>query len=107
MADAADVVAMVRGAWVSLCVRATCELGIMDALDQPRTLQDLATLTSSDPATLARLLRVLADLGLLEAADDRYSATSRGQVLQAGHPSGVRSLALMQTVVPNLTAWRH
>jgi len=103
-----DVVWMVRGAWVSLCVRAVCELGVVDALDEPRTLAELATRTSSDRATLARLLRVLVDLGLLAQADDgRYTATSRGDVLRVDHPSGVRSLALMQTVMPNLTAWHH
>jgi hypothetical protein len=107
MADEDDVVWMVRGAWVSLCVRAACELGILDALDQPRALADLATRTSSDPATLSRLLRVLVDLGLLAVVDDRHAATPRGEVLRAGHPSGVRNLALMQTVVPNLTAWQH
>ena len=98
---------MVRGAWVSLCLRAACELGVLDVLDEPRTLADLASRTSADGPTLARLLRVLVDLGLLDTDSDRYAATSRGEVLQAGHPSGVRNLALMQTVLPNLTAWQH
>jgi SAM-dependent methyltransferase len=103
-----EVVWMVRGAWVSLCIRATCELGVVDVLDEPRSLAELATRTSSDSATLARLLRVLVDLGLLTAADDgRYTATPRGEVLRVDHPSGIRSLALMQTVVPNLTAWQQ
>lgn len=107
MADADDVVWMVRGAWVSLCIRATCELGIVDALDEPRSLAELATRTSSDPATLARLLRVLVDLDLVAPAGDHYAATPRGEVLRVGHPSGVRNLALMQTVIPNLSAWHH
>lgn len=107
MADADDVVWMVYGAWVSMCVRAACELGVVDALDEPRCLAELAARTSSDPTALARLLRVLVDLGLLEVAGDRFAATSRGEVLRVGHPTDVRSLALMQTVIPKLTAWRH
>jgi SAM-dependent methyltransferase len=107
MAEADDVIWMVRGVWVSLCVRAACELAVMDALDQPRTLAELAAETQSDPTTLARLLRVLVDLGLLTAVDNSYAATPRGQVLRIEHPSGVRNLALMQTVIPNMTAWQH
>lgn len=108
MTEADDVVWMVRGAWVSLCLRAACELGILDALEEPRSLVDIAQRTSSDTATLARLLRVLVDLDLLAINDEgSYAATSRGEVLQVGHPSGVRNLALMQTVIPNLTAWQH
>lgn len=107
MADVDDVIAMVRGAWVSLCLRATCELGVLDALDEPRTSQDLAVRTSSDPAALARLLRVLVDLDLLEADGETYAVTARGEVLTTGHPSGVRNLALMQMVEPNLVAWTH
>lgn len=108
MTESDEVVWMVRGAWVSLCVRATCELGVVDALDEPQGLAELASRTSSDPATLARLLRVLLDLGLVAVEPDgRYAATSRGEVLRLEHPSGIRSLALMQTVMPNLNAWQH
>jgi hypothetical protein len=107
MAEADDVVWMVRGAWVSLCVRAACELAVLDALDEPQTLTALATRTSSDPTTLARLLRVLVDLGLMASDDDHYTATPRGQLLRMDNPSGIRNLALMQTVIPNLTAWQH
>ena len=85
MTEADDVVWMVRGAWVSLCVRATCELGIMDALDEPLSLADLATATSTDPDTLARLLRVLVDLGLVRPTTAHYAATSTGAVLRQDH----------------------
>ena len=107
MDDTEEIVWMVRGAWVSLSLRATCELGIVDALDEPATLATLATRTASDPATLARLLRVLVDLGLLEVEPGLYAATPRGETLRVDHPSGVRNLALMQTTIPNLTTWQH
>jgi hypothetical protein len=40
MAAEDEVVWMVRG--VSLCVRAMCELGVADALDEARSLAELA-----------------------------------------------------------------
>lgn len=107
MSEVDEVISLVRGAWRSLCLRAACELGIIDTLDEPRELADLAERTSADAATLARLLRVLVDLGLLTVSDGRYATTARGEVLRVGHPSGLRNLALMQTEVPNLTAWAH
>ena len=60
------------------------------------------------PTPCVRLLRALADAGLVapEGAD-RYRLTERGEVLRLDHPSDLRSLALMQTWGPNVTAWSH
>jgi hypothetical protein len=62
---------------------------------------------TADPTALQRLLRVLLDLDLLGRDGEHYTVTPRGAVLRRGHPSGLRDLTLMQTVVPNLTAWSH
>lgn len=107
MAEADEMLWMVRGMWVSLCLRATCELGVVDALDQPQDLATLARRCSAPPVTLARLLRVLVDLGLVSSDAGSYTVTTLGATLRVGHPSGLRHLAMMQTVVPNLTAWGH
>jgi hypothetical protein len=80
---------------------------VVDALDGPATLDELASRTSTDAPTLGRLLRVLIDLELIALADDRYTATPRGECLRVGHPSGVRNLVLMQTTNENLVAWQH
>ena len=103
------VIFMIRGQWVSLSIRAAVELGVFDHLDTPRTIADLAAATGSDPATLARLVRVLADAGLLaRAADtDRVSRTLLGETLAADHPSRVRDLALMQTELPPMASWQR
>lgn len=74
MDEVGEVVWMARGAWVSLSLRATCELGIVDVLDAPRSLTDIAERTSTDPQTLGRLLRVLVDIGLVAVDDDHYAA---------------------------------
>ncbi len=107
MTEVDDIIWMVRGAWVTLCVSATCELGVVDALATPCSLDELASRTATDTNALGRLLRVLVDLDLVALDDGRYSATPRGECLRIGHPSGVRNLALMQTTSENLTAWQH
>jgi DNA-binding HxlR family transcriptional regulator len=110
MSEAPDpidaVVGMIRGHWVSLCVRAAAELGVMDALVEPLSVDHLARACACDPQALARLLRALDDLGLVtQNAAKLYAVTSLGETLRSGHPSALRDLALMQTVLPNLVSW--
>jgi hypothetical protein len=101
-----SVLWMVRGAWITLLVRGACVLGVFDALERPRPLAEVADATASDPPTMARLLRSLVDLGLVERLEpDEYSNTARGAVLAENHPSRLRDLLLMQATLPNLAAW--
>jgi hypothetical protein len=97
---------MVRGAWVTLAVRAGCVLGVFDALDQPRSVAELAGLSATDPASLRRFLAALTDLELLERREGEvFCNTALGATLRTDHPSQLRTLVLMQGTVPNLTAW--
>jgi hypothetical protein len=112
--DPVDAVTwMIRGHWVSLTIRAAIELGLLDQLERPTTVADLATATGSDLSGMQRVVRVLADLGLVEAsgaaadAGDLVTITARGRALTVGHPSGLRNLALMQTVLPTLASWQR
>jgi DNA-binding HxlR family transcriptional regulator len=105
-----SVLWMVRGAWVTLMLRAACVLGIFDTLGEPRTVDEAARVTATDPPTLARLLRTLADLGLVETvpdagSDTSYRVTALGAALREDHPSRLRDLVLMQATLPNLAAW--
>lgn len=103
-----SVVWMVRGAWVTMSLRAACRLEVFDLLDEPRTTTELAALADADAGAMTRLARVLADLGLLVRLDDgRVSRTRTGETLCSGHPSGLRDLVLMQSWLPNLAAWNH
>ena len=104
----ADVMWMVRGAWVTMSIRAGCRLGVFDHLVEPRSAAWLADATTSDAGALTRLLRALAEVGLLEArADDTYVDTDLGSTLATGHPRSLRSLALMQSWLPNVASWNH
>jgi hypothetical protein len=70
------------------------------------TVDELARSTSTDADALLRLLRALTDIGLVEPdGPGSYRLTSRGELMRRDHPDDLRSLALMQTWGPNLTAW--
>lgn len=101
-----SVLWMVRGAWITLALRAACVLGLFDALEEPLSLDDLAEVSTSDAPTLSRLVRVLTDTGLVErVGDDSYRNTALGDTLRVDHPSRIRDLLLMQATPPNLGAW--
>ena len=103
-----DVMWMIRGAWVTMSIRAGCRLGVFDHLVRPRSAAWLAEATQSDPGALTRLLRALTELGLLDASDDgTYVDTPQGSTLTEGHPRSLRSLVLMQSWLPNVATWNH
>ncbi len=103
-----DVMWMVRGAWVTMVLRAGCRLGLFDLLAEPRSVATLAETTDADPGALRRLLRALTELGLLaEGEADAFVVTERGAALSADHPQSLRSLVLMQSWLPNVASWNH
>jgi hypothetical protein len=103
-----EVMWMVRGAWVTMALRAGCRLGLFDALVEPRSVAVVAEATDADPAALHRLLRALTALGLLEEAGaEDFVVTARGATLTRDHPSSLRSLVLMQSWLPNVASWNH
>jgi hypothetical protein len=101
-----SVLQLVRGAWMTMALRGACVLGVFDELGEALSVDDLAARTASDPATLARLVRVLVDLRLVEAvAPGTFRNTVLGGTLREDHPSRLRDLLLMQATMPNLGAW--
>ena len=87
-----DLGRLVSGFHVSQAIHAAVELDIPDLLaDDERTSDDLAQASGSDPATLYRLLRALASLGILHEADGRrFSLTPLGQPLRGNVPGSLR-----------------
>jgi hypothetical protein len=82
-------------------------LRIADYLDDgPRTAQELAQLSSSDPASLYRLLRMLAGAGVFaEESSGQFTLTSLGCTLRADTPDSVRDWALFIASPPVWAAW--
>lgn len=76
----------------------TARLGLADALaDGPLTNAELAARVDADPATLARFLRALAGLGLVERdADGRATLTAAGTLLRSDVPGSLHAIAIHQ-----------
>jgi O-methyltransferase domain/Dimerisation domain len=88
----ADLIRLVDGFRVTQTIYAAVELGIPDLLaDGERSSDDLAEASGADPATLYRLLRALASLGILHESDGRrFTLTELGEPLRADAPGSLR-----------------
>ena len=91
----ADLLRLVSGFHVTQTIHAAVELGVPDLLgDGERTSDDLAEASGADPATLYRLLRALASLGVLhEAEGRRFSLTPLGRPLRSDVPGSIHGWA--------------
>ena len=78
-----------------LCVAA--QLGLADHLkDGPKSVAELAEVTRTHPPTLARLMGVLAHLGVCaETATGQFTCTPLGALLQTNVPHSVRHFAML------------
>jgi len=102
------VTRLVRGAWVTLCLRAAVELGLPDAMDAPYDVATLADRVGADPDALLRLVRAISDADLMVQDDaGRWSLSARGAFLRSDHPSGLASALRTVTWVPKLLTWER
>jgi O-methyltransferase domain len=81
---------------VAQVVHVAAQLGLADLLaDGPRRIEELAAATNAHTPSLARLLRMLAALGIVaEESDGRISLTPYGAPLRRGVPGSVRDRVL-------------
>jgi hypothetical protein len=88
---------MITGYWISQAIYAAAKFGIADLLeDGPRTAEELASATSTNPGALYRLLRALASVGVFSEGPPRhFSLTPLAEPLQSNVPGSKRALALM------------
>lgn len=78
---------------------ATAELALADTLaGGPRTYEELAKETGTDPQALRRLLRALAGMGAVAQLDaDRFELTELGGALRSDAPDSIRGLVMLFT----------
>ena len=88
---------MITGYWLSQAIYAAAKFGIADLLSAgPRSVDELAVGTSTNPDALYRLLRALASVGIFSEGPPRqFSLTPLAEPLQTSVPDSKRALALM------------
>jgi ubiquinone/menaquinone biosynthesis C-methylase UbiE len=88
---------MITGYWISQAIYAAAKFAIADHLkDGPKTVQELADASSTNPDALYRLLRALASVGIFaEVESRRFSLTPLAEPLRSDIAGSKRALALM------------
>lgn len=88
---------MITAYWISQAIYAAAKFGIADELkDGPKSVEQLAEATSTNPDALYRLLRALASQGIFAEGEPRHFAlTPLADVLRSDVPGSKRALALM------------
>lgn len=91
----AVVTQMIFGKWVSMALSVAAKLRLADALaDGPKSVADLAASTGTHAASLFRVLRALASVGVFaEEPDGRFRQTPLSEVLRSNVPGSMRAVA--------------
>jgi hypothetical protein len=97
MQEAFQMSKMITGAWISQMVYVTAKLKLADLVAaQPRTAEELAGLTDTQPDTMSRLLRALASVEIFaENKDSQFEPTPLSEILRSDIPSSQWALAIM------------
>ena len=87
---------MATSYWVSQAIYVAAKLGIADLLkDGPQSCVELAAATGSDPASLFRLIRSLASVGVFShVRGDRFALSRLAEALQTGTPGSLRAMVI-------------
>ncbi len=95
-APASTLIEMISASWMSQAICAAAELGIADQLTHgARDINDLAQCTRTHPASLRRLMRALASLGLcVECDDTSFELTTIGALLCTETPHSLHAWAI-------------
>lgn len=89
---------LASGYWHTQAIYVAAKLGVADLLaGGPKSAEDLAHSTATNPAALYRLLRALASLGVF-AEDDRgrFALTPTADCLRTDAPGSLRSLCVVR-----------
>jgi len=98
---------LIIGYWVSELVHVVAKLGVADLLKSgPKSAAELARSVGADPATLGRVLRALASVGVFtQRKDGRFALTPLGATLRSDRPDSMRAFAIMMVDDYWFQAW--
>jgi hypothetical protein len=98
---------LASGRWVSHIVGVAAELGLADDIQQgPKSAAELAASKGLHTASLQRLLRALANLGIFaEQPDGRFAQTPMSDALRSDVPYSMRGMARMVNRPWSIRAW--
>jgi len=98
---------LVAGKFVTQALAAAAELSVAEQLiDGPSTAQEIAGTMKVDAPSLYRLMRALAEVGVLTEDDDnRFGLTDTGQLLRSDVPGSFRAMAILLGRQWHHTAW--
>jgi hypothetical protein len=87
---------MATAYWVSQAIYVAAKLGIADLLkDRPQSYVTLAASTSSDSASLFRLMRALSSVGIFsQIGKDHFALSRLAQALQTDVPGSLRAVVI-------------
>lgn len=99
---------MAKGHFVPRALALAAKLGLADLLkDGPRDVRDLADATQTHAPSLARVLRLLASVGVFAELPDRtFALTPLSESLRADAPSSVRALVVLIAGVELQDCWK-
>ena len=103
------ILQILNGAHVAGAVSCLAQLGIPDLLENgPKSAEELASQTGSQPEALYRLMRATACVGVLaEGSDGKFSQTPMSAVLCSQAQPGLRGLAIMGGREWHGLGWSH
>lgn len=98
---------LLAGKWISQAISVTARLKIADALASgPKTCEELAQASGTNPAALGRLLRATASVGVFAAdPDGRYELTPLAECLRSDVPGSARAMAAYMGTDWNWRPW--
>jgi O-methyltransferase domain len=104
-----NLLLLTGGLIISRAVYVAIRLGIPDLLaNGPKTVDDLARLTTSHAPSLRRVLRLLAALSVFVAHEqDTFGLAPIGERFRTGVPGSIRDMALLTDAVGGLKPYDH